>query len=170
MIDVQTGRHTHTDAGQYWPRVKKKKKCYFKKSFCFQTVTENVHMKFEIEIPKQTEVMLQKVCCLEKDRQTNKVNPVYTPSTLLVLTLKLGLNPWQNNFISTRQLWLWYTRLKDTRAHHTKLIRCYCKLLANSSTAVKWKLQRHWLEVFEQHHELFSQWQHKISFERYIAK
>ena len=28
----------------------------------------NVSMKFEIEIPKQTEAVLQKPCCLEMDR------------------------------------------------------------------------------------------------------
>ena len=46
-----------------------------------------MHMKFEIEIPKQTSVMLRKPCRLQTDgrtdgqtdRRTDKVNPVYPP-------------------------------------------------------------------------------------------
>ena len=45
--------------------------------------TINMHMKFEIEIPKQTWLMLRKPCRLQTDRrtdgQTDKVNPVYPP-------------------------------------------------------------------------------------------
>ena len=45
--------------------------------------TNNMHMKFEIEIPKQTLVRLRKPCRLEtdgetsgrRDSQTDKVNP-----------------------------------------------------------------------------------------------
>ena len=43
--------------------------------------TINMHMKFEIEIPKQTWTMLRKPCRLQTDGQTDgrtdKVNPVY---------------------------------------------------------------------------------------------
>ena len=46
-----------------------------------------MHMKFEIEIPKQTWVMLRKRCRLQTDRrtdgQTDKVNPVYPPSNFV---------------------------------------------------------------------------------------
>ena len=45
--------------------------------------TINMHMKFEIEIPKQTWVMLRKPCRLQTDGQTDKVNPVYPPPTSL---------------------------------------------------------------------------------------
>ena len=49
--------------------------------------TINMHMKFEIEIPKQTWLMLRKPCRLQTDgqtdRRTDKVNPVYPPPTLL---------------------------------------------------------------------------------------
>ena len=45
--------------------------------------TINMHMKFEIEIPKQTWLMLQKPCCLQTDRRTDKVNPVYPPSNFV---------------------------------------------------------------------------------------
>ena len=45
--------------------------------------TINMHMKFEIEIPKQTWLMLWKPCRLQTDGrtdgQTDKVNPVYPP-------------------------------------------------------------------------------------------
>ena len=44
--------------------------------------TNNMHMKFEIEIPRQTRVTFRKPCRLQMDRQTDrrtdKVNPVYT--------------------------------------------------------------------------------------------
>ena len=49
--------------------------------------TNNMHMKFQIEILKQTWVTLQKPCRLETDgqtdRQTDKVIPVY-PTTNFV--------------------------------------------------------------------------------------
>ena len=53
--------------------------------------TINIHMKFEIEIPKQTWLMLRKPCRLQTDgrtdgqtdRRTDKVNPVYPPSNFV---------------------------------------------------------------------------------------
>ena len=49
--------------------------------------TINMHMKFEIEIPKQTWLMLRKPCRLQTDRrtdgQTDKVNPVHPPSNFV---------------------------------------------------------------------------------------
>ena len=49
--------------------------------------TINMHMKFEIEIPKQTWLMLWKPCRLQTDGrtdgQTDKVNPVYPPSNFI---------------------------------------------------------------------------------------
>ena len=49
--------------------------------------TINRHMKFEIEIPKQTWLMLRKPCRLQTDgqtdRRTDKVNPVYPPSNFV---------------------------------------------------------------------------------------
>ena len=45
--------------------------------------TMNMHMKFEIEIPKQTWLMLRKPCRLQTDERTGKVNPVYPPPTSL---------------------------------------------------------------------------------------
>ena len=49
--------------------------------------TINMHMKFEIEIPKQTWLMLRKPCRLQTDgrtdRRTDNVNPVYPPPTSL---------------------------------------------------------------------------------------
>ena len=46
-------------------------------------ITINMHVKFEIEIPKQTWLMLRKPCRLQTDRgtdrRTDKVNPVYPP-------------------------------------------------------------------------------------------
>ena len=45
--------------------------------------TINMHMEFEIEILKQTWLMLRKPCRLQTDGQTDgrtdKVNPVYPP-------------------------------------------------------------------------------------------
>ena len=65
--------------------------------------TINMHMKFEIEIPKQTWLMLRKPCRLQTDGltdgQTDKVNPVYPPPTSLgggiisYLWLDIGLVP-----------------------------------------------------------------------------
>ena len=34
--------------------------------------TINMHMKFEIEIPQQTWLMLRKPCCLQTDGQTDR--------------------------------------------------------------------------------------------------
>ena len=53
--------------------------------------TINMHMKFEIQIPKQTWLMLRKPCRLQTDGQTDgrtdgrtdKVNPVYPPSNFV---------------------------------------------------------------------------------------
>ena len=49
--------------------------------------TINMHMKFEIEIPKQTWLMLRKPCRLQTegqtDRRTDKVNLVYPPSNFV---------------------------------------------------------------------------------------
>ena len=49
--------------------------------------TINMQMKFEIEIPKQTWLMLRKPCRLKTDGQTDgrtdKVNPVYPPSNFV---------------------------------------------------------------------------------------
>ena len=53
--------------------------------------TINMHMKFEIEIPKQTWLMLRKPRRLQTDGRTNrrtdgrtdKVNPVYPPSNFV---------------------------------------------------------------------------------------
>ena len=53
--------------------------------------TINMHMKFEIEIPKQTWLMLRKPCRLQTDgqtdgqtdRRTDKVNPVYPSSNFV---------------------------------------------------------------------------------------
>ena len=49
--------------------------------------TNNMHMKFQIEITKQTWVTLRKPCRLqtdgEADRQTDKVIPVYPPPSSL---------------------------------------------------------------------------------------
>ena len=50
-----------------------------------------MHMKFEIEIPKQTWLMLRKPCRLQTDGRTDrrtdgrtdKVNPVYPPSNFV---------------------------------------------------------------------------------------
>ena len=54
--------------------------------------TINMHMKFEIEMPKQTWLMLRKPCRLQTDgrtdgqtdRRTDKVNPVYPPPSNFV--------------------------------------------------------------------------------------
>ena len=53
--------------------------------------TINMHMKFEIEILKQTWLMLRKPCRLQTDGRTDrrtdgrtdKVNPVYPPSNFV---------------------------------------------------------------------------------------
>ena len=46
-----------------------------------------MHMKFEIEIPKETWLMLRKPCRLQTDGRTDgrtdKLNPVYPPPTSL---------------------------------------------------------------------------------------
>ena len=50
--------------------------------------TNNMHVRFEIEILKQTRVMLRKPCRLQTDGRTggrrNKVNPAYSPPTSLI--------------------------------------------------------------------------------------
>ena len=53
--------------------------------------TINMYMKFKIEIPKQTWLMLRKPCRLQTDGRTDrrtdgrtdKVNPVYPPSNFV---------------------------------------------------------------------------------------
>ena len=53
--------------------------------------TINMHMKFEIEIPKQTWLMFRKPCRLQTDGgtdggmdgRTDKVNPVYPNSNFV---------------------------------------------------------------------------------------
>ena len=49
--------------------------------------TINMHMKFELEIPQQTWLMLRKPCRLQTDgqtdRRTDKVNPLYPPSNFV---------------------------------------------------------------------------------------
>ena len=49
--------------------------------------TINMHMKFEIEIPQETWLMLRKPCRLQTDGRTDgrtdKVNPVYPPSNFV---------------------------------------------------------------------------------------
>ena len=46
--------------------------------------TINMHMKFEIEIPKQTWLMLRNhVVYRQTDGETDKVNPVYPPSNFV---------------------------------------------------------------------------------------
>ena len=51
--------------------------------------TINMHMKFEIEIPQETWLMLRKPCRLQTDGRTDgrtdQVNPVYTPSNFVGL-------------------------------------------------------------------------------------
>ena len=62
--------------------------------------TINMHMKYEIEIPKQTWLMLRKPCRLQTDGQTDgrtdgrtdKVNPVYPPPTSLGGGIKTKTN------------------------------------------------------------------------------
>ena len=58
--------------------------------------TINMHMKFEIEIPKETWLMLRKPCRLQTDGRTDglmdKVNPVYTPPTSLGGGINMGWN------------------------------------------------------------------------------
>ena len=60
--------------------------------------TINMHMKFEIEIPKQTWLMLRKPCRLQTDGrtdgQTDKVNPVYPPSNFVGRGYK-NFNYWE---------------------------------------------------------------------------
>ena len=56
--------------------------------------TINMHMKFEIEISKETWLMLQKPCRRRTDGQTDgrtdKVNPVYPPPTSLGGGIKIN--------------------------------------------------------------------------------
>ena len=58
----------------------------------------NMHMEFEIEIPKQTWLTLRKPCRLQRDGRTDKVNPVYPPSNFVGRGIKTetslsGLSP-----------------------------------------------------------------------------
>ena len=57
--------------------------------------TINMHMKFEIEIPKETWLMLRKPCRLQTDGRTDgrtdKVNPVYPPPTSLGRGIKISI-------------------------------------------------------------------------------
>ena len=61
--------------------------------------TINMYMKFEIDIPKQTWLMLRKPCRLQTDGrtdrrtdgQTDKVNPVYPPSNFVGRGYKYGI-------------------------------------------------------------------------------
>ena len=46
-----------------------------------------MHMKFEIEIPKQTWVTLHKPCSLQTDGQADKVTPAYPRPTSLVVVV-----------------------------------------------------------------------------------
>ena len=86
--------------------------------------TINMHMKFEIEIPKQTWLMLRKPCRLQTDgqtdRRTDKLNPVYPPSNFVgrgyndvqgnwCIFTSLGLNefimmksPWNSQSLSQK--------------------------------------------------------------------
>ena len=66
--------------------------------------TINTHMKFEIEIPKHTWLMLRKPCRLQTDGwtdrrmggRTDKVNPVYPPSNFIGRGYK---DTFQTNFM-----------------------------------------------------------------------
>ena len=76
--------------------------------------TNNMHMKFQIEIPKQTWVTLRKPCRLQTDgqtdgrtgRQTDKVIPVYPQPTSLGGGIKIR---WLDRSLS--QICLWYFNL-----------------------------------------------------------
>ena len=46
-----------------------------------------MHMKFEIEIPKETWVTLWKPCSLQTDGKADKVTPVYPRPTSLVVVV-----------------------------------------------------------------------------------
>ena len=65
--------------------------------------TINMHMKFEIEIPKETWFMLRKPCRLQTDGRTDKVNPVYPPSNFVgkKLLLATKINRLPNSGIGT---------------------------------------------------------------------
>ena len=57
----------------------------------------NMHMKFEIEIPKQTWFTLRKPCHLQMDGQMDKVIPVYPPpASLGGGIIKLHVKPWKD--------------------------------------------------------------------------
>ena len=91
--------------------------------------TINMHMKFEIEIPKQTWLMLRKPCRLQTDGQTdrrtrwiqytppptslgggiNKVNPVYPPSNFIGRGYKYDLmEQFNSNALFITNLWKIY--------------------------------------------------------------
>ena len=67
--------------------------------------TINTHMKFEIEIPKETWLMLRKPCRLQTDGwtdgRTDKVNPVYPPPTSLGRGMK---RLWINLHVDLKRL------------------------------------------------------------------
>ena len=83
--------------------------------------TINMLTKFEIEIPKQTWLMLRKPCRLQTDGRrdgwTDKVNPVYPPSNFV----GQGYNKYYPGFLSWSQINT--THLKTLRHHH--LLRYY---------------------------------------------
>ena len=75
--------------------------------------TINMPMKFEIEISKQTWLMLRKPCRLQTDGQTegrtDKVNPVYPPPTSLgggIINIDIQYKVWDEiTFIPKLQQW-----------------------------------------------------------------
>ena len=71
--------------------------------------TINIHMKFEIEIPKQTWVMLRKPCRLQTDGRTDgrtdKVNPVYPHSNFVGRGYNNNMDPCSPEFI-IRKTWI----------------------------------------------------------------
>ena len=105
--------------------------------------TINMHMKFEIEIPRQTWLMLRKPCRLQTDGQTDgrtdKVNPVYPPSNFVGrgykdLTLYFGLFSFQIRWLvqmiisslsEVEGMWVgWY--IGFTQSIHFSLLSLSC--------------------------------------------
>ena len=76
--------------------------------------TKNKHMKFEIEIPKQTWVTLRKPCHLQTDRQTDRRTRwiQLPPPTLLGRGYKDQLNLFDRHTLALQnvQIWMWYTK------------------------------------------------------------